>query len=146
MNNQDKLPTVSQYTSFLSEAAKRFNLTINECRDRYGTYTIGEWQKLLSEEKPKISMKRKLEINFEFDLSNHDLDEEQMEDLERQALNSIYYQLSIGNGCGELEVCPDLYNGGDIYGWWDSTNPRELKDDEVEGFDDNMEYVKEMHS
>lgn len=42
------LPTVEQYRIFLYSASEKFNLSLNECRDKFGKYTIKEWETLLN--------------------------------------------------------------------------------------------------
>lgn len=44
---KDFLPTITEYSFFLSKAVEKFNITINDARDRYGLYTYGEWKELL---------------------------------------------------------------------------------------------------
>jgi hypothetical protein len=43
----DKLPTVSEYSKYLQIAIKKFGITIDEARSRYGLFTTSEWEKLL---------------------------------------------------------------------------------------------------
>jgi hypothetical protein len=44
----DKLPTIMLYSKYLSKAVFKFNYTIDECRDKYGIFTIRDWEKLLN--------------------------------------------------------------------------------------------------
>jgi hypothetical protein len=41
------LPSCAIYKEYLKTASQRFNITIDDCRDRYGKYTEAEWEKLL---------------------------------------------------------------------------------------------------
>lgn len=45
--DKTKLPNVSLYSKYLNIASLRFNLSIDECRDRYGLFTIQQWETLL---------------------------------------------------------------------------------------------------
>jgi hypothetical protein len=45
--NQDKWPPVEYYRSYLGEACRKFDIEMNEARNRYGLYTIKEWEELL---------------------------------------------------------------------------------------------------
>jgi len=44
---KDFLPTISTYSYFLDEAEKRFKITRDEARDKYGKFTYGQWKELL---------------------------------------------------------------------------------------------------
>lgn len=44
----DKLPAISLYTKYLNIASIRFNLSMDECRDRFGLFTINQWEELLN--------------------------------------------------------------------------------------------------
>ena len=46
--NENKLPPCSLYGKYLQIASHKFRLPIDECRSKYGLYTIAEWIKLLS--------------------------------------------------------------------------------------------------
>ena len=46
----EKLPTVNQYREYLEIARFKFNLSIDECRNRFGLYTIAQWEQLLKKE------------------------------------------------------------------------------------------------
>jgi len=45
MNN---LPPITLYRKYLQIASIRFNLTVNQCRDKFGLYTEGQWLKLFN--------------------------------------------------------------------------------------------------
>jgi len=45
MNN---LPPITLYRKYLQIASIRFKLTIDECRNKYGLYTEGQWLKLFN--------------------------------------------------------------------------------------------------
>ena len=45
--DKSKLPTCLTYSKYLNIASLRFNLSIDECRDRYGLFTIEQWESLL---------------------------------------------------------------------------------------------------
>ena len=49
MENSNKLPSVSLYSKYLNIASVKFNLTLDECRGRYGLFTNQQWQELLEE-------------------------------------------------------------------------------------------------
>ena len=44
------LPPTGLYIQYLSTASTKFNLSMNECRDKFGLYTIAEWEDLLTQE------------------------------------------------------------------------------------------------
>ena len=44
----DTLPPISLYRKFLNIASIRFNLTIDQCRDKFGLYTERQWIELLT--------------------------------------------------------------------------------------------------
>lgn len=45
--DKTKLPPVSLYSKYLNIASFRFNLTLDECRNKYGLFTINQWESLL---------------------------------------------------------------------------------------------------
>lgn len=45
MNN---LPPITLYIKYLQIASIRFNLTLDECRSKFGLYTEGQWLKLFN--------------------------------------------------------------------------------------------------
>lgn len=49
MIDKNILPPVSLYREYLNKACCKFNLSIDECRDRYGKFTIEEWNNLLKD-------------------------------------------------------------------------------------------------
>lgn len=46
--NKNYLPTVHTYTNLLGLASAKFKLSINECRDKFGKFTIQNWENLLN--------------------------------------------------------------------------------------------------
>lgn len=44
----DKLPGITLYRKFLNIASLRFNITIDKCRDKYGMFTVNQWEHLLN--------------------------------------------------------------------------------------------------
>lgn len=46
--SHDMLPPITAYTEYLAEASKKFNVSINQCRSLYGSYTVEEWKTLLN--------------------------------------------------------------------------------------------------
>lgn len=44
---QNKLPAVELYKRFLELAQEKLNISINEARNKYGLYTIKQWEELL---------------------------------------------------------------------------------------------------
>lgn len=46
--NQDKIPPVTLYSKYLKIASILFNISINECRNRYGLYTMEQWINLFT--------------------------------------------------------------------------------------------------
>ena len=46
--SKDFLPTVIVYTEYLEKASKKFNLSINDCRNNFGAFTIKQWEILLN--------------------------------------------------------------------------------------------------
>lgn len=49
--NKTLMPPIMAYANYLSEASKKFNISINEARNRYGSYTEGDWETLLQTKK-----------------------------------------------------------------------------------------------
>ena len=48
LNNHEHLPTVSLYAKYLQIASIRFNLSLDECRNKFGLFTNAEWLKLFN--------------------------------------------------------------------------------------------------
>ena len=46
--SEDKYPPSLIYSKYLQIASHKFRLSIDECRNKYGLYTIAEWNKLLT--------------------------------------------------------------------------------------------------
>ena len=46
--NKKTLPPILLYRKYLNIASIRYNLSIDECRDKYGLYTIEQWEKLFN--------------------------------------------------------------------------------------------------
>ncbi len=44
----DYLPTCADYARYLQVASFKFRLSIDECRNKYGLFTVGQWIELLS--------------------------------------------------------------------------------------------------
>lgn len=44
----DVLPPCMLYGKYLSIASIRFNLTMDECRNKYGKFTINQWENLFN--------------------------------------------------------------------------------------------------
>lgn len=44
---EDKLPTIENYRNYLNVASIRFNLSLNECRNNFGKFTVKQWLNLL---------------------------------------------------------------------------------------------------
>lgn len=42
--DKTKLPPTELYSKYLNIASIRFNLTLNECRDKFGLFTIKQWE------------------------------------------------------------------------------------------------------
>jgi len=45
--DKTKLPNVSLYSKYLNIASMRFRLSLDECRNKYGLFTIEQWETLL---------------------------------------------------------------------------------------------------
>jgi len=45
--DKTKLPSVSLYSKYLNIASMRFRLSMDECRNKYGLFTIEQWESLL---------------------------------------------------------------------------------------------------
>ena len=45
---KDKLPPTMLYCKYLNIESMRFNLTLDECRDKFGLYTTEQWEQLLN--------------------------------------------------------------------------------------------------
>ena len=46
--DKDKLPTTSLYSKYLNIASLRFNMTLDECRNKYGLFTVNQWEELFN--------------------------------------------------------------------------------------------------
>lgn len=46
--NPEQLPTVMLYADLLSEAQRKFRITREQARERYGMYTNQQWLELLN--------------------------------------------------------------------------------------------------
>ena len=44
----DVLPPTGLYAKYLNMASIRFNLSMDECRDKYGLYTLKQWTELFN--------------------------------------------------------------------------------------------------
>ena len=47
--NNTKLPPIKLYSQYLNIASLRFNISMDECRDRYGLYTMEQWDNLFNQ-------------------------------------------------------------------------------------------------
>ena len=45
--DKTKLPPVLLYSKYLNIASMRFRLSMDECRNKYGLFTINQWESLL---------------------------------------------------------------------------------------------------
>lgn len=45
--NPNTLPTINLYREFLSEAVQKLKISPNDVRNRYGLYTVKQWEELL---------------------------------------------------------------------------------------------------
>lgn len=45
--HQESLPPCELYSRFLELAEEKLNITKDEARNKYGLYTVSEWEKLL---------------------------------------------------------------------------------------------------
>jgi hypothetical protein len=45
-----KLPPCGLYAKYLQIASFRFRLSVDECRNKFGLYTLAQWHKLLGVE------------------------------------------------------------------------------------------------
>ena len=45
--DKTKLPPVLLYSKYLNIASLRFRLSLDECRNKYGLFTIEQWESLL---------------------------------------------------------------------------------------------------
>jgi len=51
INKESKyLPPTGLYIQYLSTVSARFDLSMNECRDKFGLYTIAQWEDLLAQD------------------------------------------------------------------------------------------------
>lgn len=44
---KDFLPTCTEYAHFLGKAVEKLKITMDEARNKYGSYTYGQWKELL---------------------------------------------------------------------------------------------------
>ena len=51
----DYLPTVANYRNYLNQASQKFNFSLDQCRDKFGLFTIKQWKRLLRGELKTIS-------------------------------------------------------------------------------------------
>lgn len=49
--NKEKLPPILVYKKFLDKAVKKFKISIEEARAKYGMYTTADWEKLIADDK-----------------------------------------------------------------------------------------------
>lgn len=49
--DKTKLPPVELYRKYLNIASIKFNISLNECRNKYGSFTIHQWENLLNKKK-----------------------------------------------------------------------------------------------
>ena len=49
IENLNVLPNCTLYSKYLNIASFRFNLTINECRNKFGLYTMKQWNDLFNQ-------------------------------------------------------------------------------------------------
>ena len=47
-NKSNYLPACEEYRRLLNIASIRFNLSMDQCRDKFGLYTALDWENLLS--------------------------------------------------------------------------------------------------
>jgi hypothetical protein len=47
INLKNKLPSVSMYTKYLEAAVQKLGISKDEARNRFGLYTISQWEELL---------------------------------------------------------------------------------------------------
>ena len=45
---KDFIPPIALYSKYLNIASFKFNLTMNECRNRFGLFTVKQWEELFS--------------------------------------------------------------------------------------------------
>lgn len=45
--DKTKIPPISLYTKYLNISSIRFNMTLDECKDKYGLFSIKQWEELL---------------------------------------------------------------------------------------------------
>jgi hypothetical protein len=54
--NKNKLPAILLYTKYLNIASMRFNMSLNECRDKFGLFTLNQWHNLFCNPLNKLKM------------------------------------------------------------------------------------------
>lgn len=47
--DKDKLPPIKLYSQYLQIASHRFGISLDECRTKYGLFTIKQWEELLND-------------------------------------------------------------------------------------------------
>ena len=47
LKEKDFLPSCAVYAEYLKKASQIFNLSINECRNRFGCFTENQWKMIL---------------------------------------------------------------------------------------------------
>lgn len=48
--DESKLPPIDLYRKYLNIASIRFNLSMDECRNKFGLFTINQWNEMLNKE------------------------------------------------------------------------------------------------
>lgn len=48
MKTDNYLPNTAEYTKYLNIASIRFDMTLDECRDKFGLYTNKQWFELFN--------------------------------------------------------------------------------------------------
>ena len=48
--HSDFLPPCMLYSEYLHKASDLFNMTLNECRNKYGQFTMAQWANLFNKQ------------------------------------------------------------------------------------------------
>ena len=101
----DKIPTITDYKKLLDIASERFNLSINECRDKFGKYTYSEWKKLLTQTKMQT-------LNTAPQLQYH-LENNILEPLKPDVIQNIIQVVNQFNN-GEINLQDEIFDGAGV--------------------------------
>ena len=97
----DKMPTIMDYQKLLNIASRKFNLSINKCRDKFGQYTYSQWKKLLTKTTMQtINTAPEIQSQLDINLKPH------------QIQNIIQVVNQFNNG--EISLQDEIFDGAGV--------------------------------